>query len=267
MRRLPAISRPAAVGIGSLLLVLGLGACSGDTDTAPADETSAATQTSDPSDSTDDASVDSAGNVVDTDEFLARLAAVEPTTYTAAMTITAPGATITADAVADPTSDPHALQMDMSIPGVGNKIGLITIGNDTYTRIPGLTPSGKWIKADAEAVGADVPAPDPNANAENFSDGVTEVVFVGEDDVDGVATEHYRLTVDSTEISDPDEVSTTEVPETFVYDVWLDEDDHTVKFATDLGDNGTVEAILSDFGEPVSIEAPAKSDLVSLPGL
>lgn len=248
--------------------MLSLGACSGDADTdaSPADESSAATQTADPSDSTDEASVDATGDPVDTDEFLARLAAVEPTTYTAEMTITSPGATITADAVADPTSDPHALQMDMSIPGVGNKVGLITIGNDTYTRIPGLTPSGKWIKADAEAVGADVPAPDPNANVENFSDGVTEVAFLGDDDLDGVATEHYRLTVDSAEIADPDEVSTTEVPESFVYDVWLDADDHTVKFATDLGENGTVEAVLSDFGDPVSIKAPAKGDLVNLPG-
>jgi hypothetical protein len=55
------------------------------------------------------------------------------------------------------------------------------------------------------------------------------------------------------------------MPKTIEYDVWVDEQALVRRMVLDL-DEGSVDMEMSEWGEPVSIKAPAAADLVEAPG-
>lgn len=257
----------AVAAIATVILTTALASCSGDGDgdSGSADASSASESSSPDSPEGEASDAGQTGESIDKDAFIARVGSVEPTPYTAAMVVDGGGVTIDADALVDPTREPPAMSIEMNTPQLKGSISVIDVDGDVYTQIPGVMPGGKWLKSDKPADGADVPNPDPSANLDNFADGITDVSFIGDETIDGTDTEHYQLTIDSAQIDDPSQVSDGNVPDTLMYDVWLDSDDRTRKFLIDLGGNGTVEAVLSGYGEPVSISAPAASDLIKFP--
>jgi hypothetical protein len=101
--------------------------------------------------------------------------------------------------------------------------------------------------------------------------------LVGEEEVDGVATNHYRIGVDSATYTEklglPAEV-TSMFPETIEFDMWVDAEDLPRKFSQSIevgGQPSATEGTYSDYGVDVVVEAPPAEDVTeempTLPGM
>ena len=97
-----------------------------------------------------------------------------------------------------------------------------------------------------------------------FVAGVEKAGDKGTEEIDGVQTRHYTATVDTAKAYE--QLGTKvdpNAPESLIYDVWLDEDDLIRQMVlTQEGSKATLSA--KDWGEPVSIEKPADSELAEV---
>jgi hypothetical protein len=134
-------------------------------------------------------------------------------------------------------------------------IEIIAIGADSWTKL-----GEQW--AHSARADIDDDSSDPYAQIDEVLDDAESVTFVGEQDHDGSAAHVYEVAVELDEASD-DEVP--DLPESMTLQLWLDSEDRVVKmtgaFAID-GEETTSETVLSAFGEPVTIEAPAAADVM-----
>ena len=108
--------------------------------------------------------------------------------------------------------------------------------------------------------------------------GLSTVTTVGSETVDGVATTHYKVSVDTSKLGsrlgarlDPSRLAGSRLPKTVTYDVWLDAGSRPVKL-TWRTRTFSLELHFSKWGEPVHVVAPpasqvgsAASDRPSLP--
>ena len=95
---------------------------------------------------------------------------------------------------------------------------------------------------------------------------LTDVELVGSEEVDGVQTDHYVVTYDAAKRTDlplGSSYSATVMGDTITADVWLDAQKRPVRYRStilvrqDMASGRIVqEAVYSDYGKPVTIEAP-----------
>ncbi len=98
-----------------------------------------------------------------------------------------------------------------------------------------------------------------------FVAGVEDAGIKGTEQVDGVSTTHYTATVDTTRLMSELEVDKDEsVPDSVVYDVWLDSRDLIRKISFEVN-GATTTLTATDWGEPLDIEAPKPSELAEAP--
>lgn len=150
------------------------------------------------------------------------------------------------------------------------KIDIIMVDGQAYLSMPGLTEEGRYIIAPDELSSELTEFEDLEVDSQfDAWSEATGVVFVGEEDLDGTATRHYRLTLPET----TDGVAATSAPAgagdaaatsapggTGEVDVWVDEDDLMVRMAVGSGAD-SADSTFSGWGEDPGIEAPA-DDLV-----
>lgn len=111
--------------------------------------------------------------------------------------------------------------------------------------------------------------------ADNFGPGqlietlksVSTLHSVGAETVDGVATTHYKVTVDTSKLGsalglDPSQLGGADVPKTIEYDVWLDSGSRPVKVEMATSMFG-IALHFSKWGEPVHVVAPPASQVGS----
>ncbi len=169
-----------------------------------------------------------------------------------------------------------------SLPG-GMEIRIV--GTATYLRMPGLGDAlgAEWMTFDLSEMddlgGLDFgdltqqqQLVDPRAQLAVLvnSGDATEV---GEEEIDGVDTVHYRGTVDPgriAELQGLDESAQEAIRQAFEdlqvrsieYDLWVDNDFHARKMAIVMeADAGTMNITITqtDFGKPVTVEAPSNA--------
>lgn len=197
---------------------------------------------------------------------------------------------------ADPATKRMKAEMDLSAivpPGMGlAKISLVGEGTVAYVLVPKPDGGQQWTKVDGAALtqGATGGLPASTSPLDSFDQlraVDAEIEEVGEEDVRGTTTTHYRTRLDFRKLldalpadrrppagSDAEKnlASMTDVP----VDVWLDEDDRPrrQRMTFDLPGEGaaaggsmtiTVEAF--DFGTPVVIELPPADQVVDGTGL
>lgn len=208
------------------------------------------------------------GSNVSADEFLQRVSGVEMKTYTmememstavegAPMEMTMTGSFDGSDA-ATPRSH---LKMNVS----GMEIEMIMVEGDAFMKMALLGED--WIKMDpedaAEMTGGS--SPDIGQWTEDYAKNLEKVELIGEEDLNGLAVRHYRLTLKPEALKglgvEDVGFETTDV----AFDVWIDGDGFTRKFAMDMAGDVPVSmtATLDDINEPVTIEAP--KDWVEMP--
>lgn len=127
---------------------------------------------------------------------------------------------------------------------------------------------GKFVKVPAEqiaATGVDLSSIDPSSTARRFAEHASEVTYRGVEQVDGEALHRYSLQLDSSALKAGGAKGAT--PKRLDYDMWFDDEGLIRRVTTDLGKIGTTVATYSQWGEPVTIEAPPAADVMEMPDL
>jgi hypothetical protein len=260
------------------VLLLAFGACSSD-DTRPvAADSSPSAAASSPAEDAPAAPVadsDDAGQGSWDEETLvpAMMAAIEDQ-QTAHFTMAVAGDGATMDAEGDLALRGKRSEMAMVVDGAAFGSGTVelrVVDGVAYLSMPPMTPEGKFVEVrpdDPDSPFAGMAGKmhvDPRDSVKAFRAGLREVTFVGVESAGGEELERYRLTVDVRAAARTQGMPPMAgAPKTVDYDMWLDENALMRRMELDMS-GMTMEMELSDWGEPVTIEAPARKDVVGAP--
>lgn len=154
-----------------------------------------------------------------------------------------------------------------------------------YASMPPLTPEGKFVEIRLDDRSSpfggmhEMQELDPEQAFDAFEAGLREVDHVGEETLQGERLGHYRLTVDPRAAAEESGMPRAEempgaqggshmgrMPREVTFDVWLDRDALVHRLELDKGGQGSAVVSLTDWGEPVSVEAPPRADIVEPSG-
>ncbi len=165
----------------------------------------------------------------------------------------------------DPAKPKVAGTMDMG----GGNMKIASDGTNFYMNLP--TMGNKWLKMskdDLEKTGGGPQVQDQGAALAAMEKSVKKAVYVGEEDVNGVKTKHYTLTVDMGKLLAGAGASESATSKDAPYDLWLDANHLTRKFKFAMEASGTaatVEGLVTAYNEPVTITIPDASQITTLP--
>jgi hypothetical protein len=258
-------------------ITLTLAACSGD-DTPETDPTPGAVST-DGSAATPDAAQETSagsdaaeGQEVDIQEFLAMLKSPGEdmlSSYTMTMAVNMGGQSMEMDGAVDLAGGRPALDMDMTMPGMG-AVKMVMADGRVFMSMPGVTEEGKFLEVPPEQLGdlsQQLDEVDITTTWDAWEEGAQKVVLVGEEDLDGQDMRRYEVTVDTQAALDAagqtgdDAAQASEmIGDELTYDVWVDGDNLMRKVAFEL--EGAVTEITADnWGERQEIRAPAEDEI------
>ncbi|CAM3530683.1 hypothetical protein [Nocardioides zeicaulis] len=266
------------LGTAALVVTLGSGfaACSSDSSD---DSSSSATDTSDSSsDSSADTSSDEPSDEP-SDDAPAELSAADfypsvmealrdAESFTFTTTTGAAGQTQAMEGEAEFSDD--GIEMKASSTGA-QAMEVILVDKVMYLKSADLGTGEKWMKIDLSdpnsLFGMIGKATDPEATFKAL-EAPKDLELIGTEDVDGVATNHYRITLDPAQYLKAMELPPAMadmMPDELVTEMWVDADNLPRKFSqtTEMPAVGggkpttsTSEGTYADFGTDVDIEAP-----------
>ncbi|MBD3945649.1 hypothetical protein [Nocardioides ganghwensis] len=277
--------------LGSAALVLtmgaGLAACSDDSGSTDAsssatDESADGTEESadDSADEPDEATEASLTELSAADFYPSVMAALqEAETFAFETTSGTGGQTQTMSGTARFSDE----GVEMQATGSGAQaMDMILLGQAMYMKSPDLGMGDKWLKIDLSdpdsLFGMIGKATDPEVMFKAMET-PKKLELVGSEEVDGVETNHYRITLDPTQYIEAMQFPAAMadmMPKELVTEMWVDADDLPRKFAqtTEIKGVGggqpttsTTEGTYSDFGIDVEIEEPPASEVTEQPGL
>lgn len=149
----------------------------------------------------------------------------------------------------------------------------IVVDGFYYLKAPDLGTEKPWLKIDPKAksgmgalIGQFGGSSDPTKLTEAFSDAVSIKPSEKIEEVDGVDTKQYAVSLPSSVLTETlglPEQFTSMLPKTIDYDVWIDEEDLMRKMVMDLeimGQKSSTEMTFTDYGKDVEIKAPAADE-------
>jgi hypothetical protein len=190
------------------------------------------------------------------------------TTLRTTMRMVANGQVMTVTGVQ--STKPLAMQLEMNGAAFGGKAKMILVGGNLYVSMPGLAPSGKYVKVDptdssdpqAAAFGAMLKESDPTRTFDAFDGSLRSVKFVRSETVDGAKLDRYAVTVDTAKaMKAQGQKPVAGMPKTLAYSIWMDSS-HLMRKMTFELPGVTMTMTASDWGKPVSIKAPPASSIV-----
>lgn len=278
-------TRLAALALAAPLL---LAACGGSTDTATSATTNTPTSAGSGSAASGAAAADlgsaQPGQTVDKNAFVEAVSkgTAAAKTYAMNMTMEMSGqqtGTVTMTGVANVSDQANPkMKMTMEMPGAGGgpsqgNVEMLFIDKVMYMKMPGT--AGKYYKMTMAEVskmsGQDLTqAMNPTAQLEQMKSSMKQVTYVGEEDVNGTKTRHYKAVIDSAGISPSMTATASSMspPKEMPYDIWLDDQNRTRKFTMEMAVSGmtiTYNGTLDKFGEPVTVTAPPASQVQPMP--
>jgi hypothetical protein len=265
----------AAAALVALVLIAAT-ACGDDgTDSSSPSSPTVASGTSSASaeDSAAPSPTPEAGTPVDPDRFVSMFTAAfeQATTAHLTMSINGEGRSMEAEGDIDYSSDPPNVAMRLNSDQFGDGTEVRVVDGVMYLKTSML--GDKFVRTDLS--GPDNPLGEQFAGAfdlrkvlDGFESRVRSVTLVGVEEVDGERLRRYRVTMDgSADASEPSGSTAAEPPEDLAYDMWFDADGFFRRMEADRGpDDGAMTVMLSEWGEPVSIEAPPSRDVTGRPG-
>ncbi len=169
--------------------------------------------------------------------------------------------------------DPQ-MQMTMKVAQLGaRRISLRFVDGIAYLSIPRLTPAGTWLRVDPEdrsnplskSFGPLSEQMDPMRAIAGMQAAVRRVRYVGPATVDGVATDHYVMTVDTeAALTAMKQKPPAGMPEQLAYHLWLDDRDLLRRMRFEAAGQRTVMT-MSRWGEPVRVQAPPAGRVAKSP--
>ena len=173
--------------------------------------------------------------------------------------------------------------VEMKASGEGaQSMEMILLDKAMYMKSAELGTGDKWLKIDLSdpdsLFGMIGKATDPEVMFQAL-EAPKKLELVGTEDVDGVATNHYRITLDPTqyiEAMDFPAAMADMLPKELVTEMWVDADNLPRKFSQTMEiaamgggkpTTSSTEGTYSDFGADVEIEAPPSSEVTEQPGM
>lgn len=258
-------SRSLAAAAATALLLGPLASCGGDEDTpASADPTSTTSSTSTPTDGASETtdpenSAGASGDKVSVDDFVTRLSAAMDDQKSVHMSIDGEGA-IELEADVQYGASP-AIELHTTI-GT-SKVAMVILDRTLYIQQPGgkFTKIPKNDQTYSSLLGA-FENLGPRGSIKELKAGITKVVEVGKETVDGEELTQYDVTADTTKIAGAlQQLAGSGGTAKFV----------TMSFYLDAGDlirqigvraaGQTVKMKFTDWGKPVDIKAPSGAQL------
>ncbi|WP_019135478.1 hypothetical protein [Cellulomonas massiliensis] len=207
---------------------------------------------------------------------------IDAGTYHTTMTIGAEGQTINAEGDARLSDSGAEMTMTMSVPGMDGGMELRMVGGKLYMNMGELTGDKFYVidptDADdpiASSFGSSLDQMSAAESMESIKDAIVSVEKAGDPEtIDGVDAQPYEVVVDTTKVTgaageqfqQAEEAGAT-LPDTISYVYFVGPDGLPRKMTMDL-EGSTTEMTFSDWGEDVTIEAPAKDQITdSLGGL
>lgn len=294
--RVPSLSR--RLGAAALVLTVGVGvsACGGDSGSGEP-SSSASDESSEPS--TDEATEDTAEDATEdtaeeseapeeaslaelsVDDFYPSVMAAMREAGSFRFTTTSDSAGQAQEMSGEARFGDDGVEMKASSTGA-QAMDLILVGKAMYMRSPSLGTGDKWLKIDlsdpTSLFGMIGKATDPEVMFKAM-ESPKELELLGSEEVDGVETNHYRITMDPTSYLEAMQfppAMADMLPEELVTEMWVDGDDLPRKFAQTVEvqapdggptTTGNTEGTYSDFGTDVEIEAPPASEVTEQPGM
>ena len=174
--------------------------------------------------------------------------------------------------------------MEMKASSTGAQaMDMILVDQVFYMKAPQLGLGDKWVKFALDGPGGSLfgmlaKATDPESMFKAMET-PKRLEVVGTEEINGVATNHYRITVDAADYVEamefPAEMASY-FPDEFVSDMWVDGDGRPHKYSQTIEipaqDGGksttsTNEGTYHDYGIEVDIEAPPASEGTDAPAL
>ncbi|MEV0282763.1 MULTISPECIES: hypothetical protein [unclassified Kribbella] len=247
-------------------LVLGLAACGGEpaaTGYKPSTPGSTSVSTAEPQ------KVVPAAAHLDSTSFMpaVKKGMVGKDTVKVSMTIETGGekATITGEQ----SMNPVKAKIDMKGAAFGGRMKLILVNDIAYVQMSDL-PRGKYLKIDpnsdhpmAAEVASMVEEMSPTKTFDAFDAGLKKVEYIKTEALQRRKVDRYEVTVDTAAaMKAQGQKMPAGAPKAIVYTIWMGQADHLMyKVSFNLiGASATMTT--SDWGEPVSIKAPAAKDIV-----
>jgi LppX_LprAFG lipoprotein len=265
----------AALAAGALVLTALAGCGSDDDKSKDASAKSTASASSSPSasssagtDGTADAAADDGppaapGERLTKDNLVATMLAAMRDKKTARMTMDI-GSSISADADVRYTGDGTEMKMSMSMGST--KATVILVDGTVYLR---QAAGAKYQKITKDTLGAgetfdQLTALSPSSSIAAMRGAVKKVEYAGTDTVDGTKVDKYHVTTDASAMAKTlgQSGSTSDLPESVTYDLYVDRD-HLMRRIDMTVSDQTIKVLVSDWGKPVTIEAPAPSEVLS----
>jgi len=168
------------------------------------------------------------------------------------------------------------MKLAMTVSQSGQKLQIeeILVDGVLYMSSPGLTPSGKYVKIDSKTPGVGSMSDllknvDPASMIGQMTKSLDKLEYAGTTKIDGNSTHHYKMTVDAKKavsslgLSDLPSSAATAIPDSITYDAYFN-DDNTIRRITMDIMGQSMQMDMTDWGTPVTITAPKKSDVVDL---
>ena len=271
MRRTTSLRSVRAAAAASVLLLV-LAGCGGDETETTGGEQSAGETSSAPVEPSEEA--DAGYSQAD---LLAAMKAAVAQNRSAHFTMEISGGPGALTAEGDMVYAAGGPQMAMTMTGSGlgeGEMDMRLVDGKFYMSVPGMTPEGKFVVFDPAEPGSpfagslgSLTQMDPLSTFDAFEAGLRKVEYVGEETVDGETLHHYVLTVDTEAATKAQgQEMPAGMPETITYDLWLDDQDLMRRVEFTMMPEAAMVMELSAWGEPVTVEAPPRKDVIRPPG-
>ncbi|MCW2736631.1 hypothetical protein [Nocardioides sp.] len=274
------------LGAAALVLTVGAGLTSCSDDSSSTDSSSTATDEG--TDAATDEGTDESTNEAGTD--VAELSADD--FYPTVMAAMREAGTFNFETVSDSAGQSQTMSGQARFSGAGvemkasstgaQPMELILLGEAMYLKSPDMGTGDKWVKIDLSdpnsLFGMIGKATDPEVMFKAM-ESPEKLELIGTEDVDGVSTNHYRITMDPTQYLKAMEFPAAMadmLPKELTTEMWVDGDNLPRKFAQTLdvpsvgggaASTSTTEGTYSDFGTDVEIEAPPADEVTeNFPG-
>jgi hypothetical protein len=269
MRSVRPVRTRLSGALAVLALATALGACGSDDPGSAAEQDPGATSSS-PTEATESAATDEPsqideGGQIDPTVFGARLqSGIEKTEQAhIEFTMTGAGGEMSGAGDLDYTNETPEMQMTMTVGP--ETVGMLLIKKTMY--IQSSQAGDKYLAYDLSdpdnPLGAGLSDQlDPAASMKTFVTALASVTSSGSEDVDGTPLDRYELTIDTAKLAD--QAQAAQLPPQMKITVWLDDQDRMAKTSMDMGQLVYV-ATLSDFDEPVELEAPPANQVAEPP--
>ena len=286
------------LGTAALVLTLGTGlaACSDDPGSSEASGSSATDESTDESSTaaseepTDDTSdeTDESGDDTDAaapaelsvDDFYPSVMAAMREVETFTFTTTSESAGQSQEMTGQARFSDDGMEMRASSTGA-QPMELILLDQAMYMKSADLGTGDKWLKIDLSdpdsLFGMIGKATDPEVMFKAM-ESPKKLELLGSEEVDGVETNHYRITMDPTsylKAMDFPPAMSDMLPEELVTEMWVDADDLPRKFEQTVevksgsgpATSSTTTGTYADFGTDVDIQAPPAAQVTQQPGM